>query len=193
MVKFNQDQGAWDADRMEHLRRLWDNGMSAAEIARILKTSRNSVIGKSHRMGLKARPHPIRDRKQREYADGMTPEQQHREHRNKQQRDLVAKKKAAKSAPVIAVVAEAPSAPAEKPKPRPYIKPPRIVLPEPAGPLTLEQAQERNGCRWPSGHRPDMTFCGKNKAKDIDPDTSYCEDHLIRSIGRQPLGRLRAA
>lgn len=194
MVKFNQDQGAWDAERMEHLRRLWNSGMSAAEIARILQTSRNSVIGKSHRMGLKARPHPIKDRVVRQYLNGMTPEEEFKERRNKQQRELVAKKRAVKKA---IAAGEAPPVQAEAPKsapaPAPKARAPRVVLPDPAGPLTLEQVQQRNGCRWPSGHRPNMTFCGRDRHTADDPAVSYCLEHHVRSIGHHQPARLRAA
>jgi len=51
---------------------LWSEGRSGAEIARRLNVSRNSVIGKAHRLGLPRRPSPIRysegERKQRTKA-----------------------------------------------------------------------------------------------------------------------------
>jgi len=40
---------------------LWSEGRSGAEIARRLNVSRNSVIGKAHRLELPRRPSPIRD------------------------------------------------------------------------------------------------------------------------------------
>lgn len=41
------------------LRRLWDEGHSAAEIGRRMNISKNAVIGKAHRLGLPARESPI--------------------------------------------------------------------------------------------------------------------------------------
>ncbi|GAB4376932.1 MAG: GcrA family cell cycle regulator [Kiloniellaceae bacterium] len=40
--------------------RLWEAGRSASEIGRLLGVSKNSVVGKAHRMKLKARPSPIK-------------------------------------------------------------------------------------------------------------------------------------
>lgn len=43
----------------EPLTRLWDEGLTTAEIGRQLGIKKNAVIGKAHRMGLPARPSPI--------------------------------------------------------------------------------------------------------------------------------------
>ncbi|WP_240932727.1 GcrA family cell cycle regulator [Pelagibius litoralis] len=40
--------------------RLWEAGRSASEIGRLLGVSKNSVVGKAHRMKLAARPSPIK-------------------------------------------------------------------------------------------------------------------------------------
>ena len=43
----------WTDERIERLKALWVDGYSAAQIAKILGTvTRNSVIGKVHRLGL---------------------------------------------------------------------------------------------------------------------------------------------
>jgi len=48
---------AWTEDRIQRLRELWLEGMTASQIADELGgVSRNAVIGKAHRIGLKARP-----------------------------------------------------------------------------------------------------------------------------------------
>ena len=53
---------SWTDDRIELLRRLWDQGRSASQIADELGmgVSRNAVIGKAHRLGLRARPSPVK-------------------------------------------------------------------------------------------------------------------------------------
>ena len=50
----------WDERQVQRLRALWDEGLSIAEIGRRLETSKNSVVGKAHRLDLPARPSPIR-------------------------------------------------------------------------------------------------------------------------------------
>ena len=53
----------WTEERIALLRQLWEAGLSASEIAKRLgEVSRNAVIGKAHRIGLAARPSPIRVR-----------------------------------------------------------------------------------------------------------------------------------
>ena len=51
----------WTEDRIDLLQRLWTQGQSASQIAeRLGGVSRNAVIGKAHRLGLSARPSPIK-------------------------------------------------------------------------------------------------------------------------------------
>lgn len=50
----------WDEETIRLLRELWAQGISTAEIGRRLRTSKNSVVGKAHRLGLDARQSPIR-------------------------------------------------------------------------------------------------------------------------------------
>lgn len=51
----------WTPDRVDQLRDLWDQGLSANHIAESLGgTNRNAVIGKAHRLGLSNRPSPIK-------------------------------------------------------------------------------------------------------------------------------------
>lgn len=50
---------AWTDEKIEELKRLWAKGLSTAEIGRELGVSKNAVVGKSHRLGLKPRPSPI--------------------------------------------------------------------------------------------------------------------------------------
>ncbi len=47
---------AWTDERVEQLRKLWESGLSASQIAAELgNVTRNAVIGKVHRLGLSGR------------------------------------------------------------------------------------------------------------------------------------------
>jgi len=51
--------GYWTEPRLDHLRELWAEGLTASQIAeRLGGVSRNAVIGKAHRLGLQTRPTP---------------------------------------------------------------------------------------------------------------------------------------
>ena len=62
---------SWTDEKIEDLKKLWAKGLSTAEIGRELGVSKNAVVGKSHRLGLKPRPSPISG-KSAEAASGAT-------------------------------------------------------------------------------------------------------------------------
>ncbi len=52
---------SWTEDRIGVLTKMWEGGSTASQIAEELGgVSRNAVIGKAHRLGLKARPSPVK-------------------------------------------------------------------------------------------------------------------------------------
>ena len=52
---------SWTDERIETLKTMWEAGQTASQIAEALgEVSRNAVIGKAHRLGLQARPSPVR-------------------------------------------------------------------------------------------------------------------------------------
>ncbi len=56
----------WTDERVEQLKALWAEGLSASQIARALgSVSRNAVIGKVHRLGLAGRAGPARTERPR--------------------------------------------------------------------------------------------------------------------------------
>ncbi|MBU6443709.1 MAG: GcrA cell cycle regulator [Alphaproteobacteria bacterium] len=56
----------WTDERVEQLRSLWTEGLSASQIARVLGgVTRNAVIGKVHRLGLAGRASPSRSERPR--------------------------------------------------------------------------------------------------------------------------------
>ncbi|HEX8585216.1 MAG TPA: GcrA family cell cycle regulator [Allosphingosinicella sp.] len=52
---------SWTDERIDRLKELWTQGNTASQIAEELGgVSRNAVIGKAHRLGLQARPSPVK-------------------------------------------------------------------------------------------------------------------------------------
>ncbi len=96
---------SWTDERIATLRKMWEGGATASEIATELGgVSRNAVIGKAHRLGLKARPSPVKANEKKKAA-------------------APAPKKPAAPPPAAPRVAEpaeraAPVQPAERPAPR---------------------------------------------------------------------------
>lgn len=60
---------SWTDERIGTLRKMWEGGATASEIATELGgVSRNAVIGKAHRLGLKARPSPVKANEKKKVA-----------------------------------------------------------------------------------------------------------------------------
>ena len=52
---------SWTEERIATLTKMWEGGATASQIADELGgVSRNAVIGKAHRLGLKSRPSPVK-------------------------------------------------------------------------------------------------------------------------------------
>ena len=88
---------SWTDERIATLQKMWEGGSTASQIAEELGgVSRNAVIGKAHRLGLKSRPSPVKANE---------------------------KKKAAKKAPAKAAAAKKPASKATNPATKPTAKP----------------------------------------------------------------------
>jgi GcrA cell cycle regulator len=58
---------SWTDERIERLKAMWTSGSTASQIAEDLGgVSRNAVIGKAHRLGLEARPSPVKAGEEKE-------------------------------------------------------------------------------------------------------------------------------
>lgn len=56
----------WTEERVEQLKTLWNDGLSASQVARVLGgVTRNAVIGKVHRLGLAGRANSTRSDRSR--------------------------------------------------------------------------------------------------------------------------------
>ena len=65
---------SWTDERIEQLKKLWEDGQTASQIAEELGgVSRNAVIGKAHRLGLQSRPSPVKAAADSSKAGGAAP------------------------------------------------------------------------------------------------------------------------
>ena len=65
---------SWTEERIATLTKMWEGGATASQIAEELGgVSRNAVIGKAHRLGLKARPSPVKAAEQPKKAKAAAP------------------------------------------------------------------------------------------------------------------------
>lgn len=137
----------WTDERVELLKKLWQDGLSASQIAKQLGgVTRNSVIGKVHRLGLSGRAQPSKPRRTVFKAPRpMRPAS------------------SVPSAPRrICEPVQAPSNPA----------PVRYVDEKPGTATTLTLGAHM--CKWPIGD-PELetfTFCGRRAE-----DGPYCYEH----------------
>ena len=190
---------SWTDERVEQLKKMWNEGQSASQIAKELGgVTRNAVIGKVHRLGLSNRA-----------SGGATtkaaPEK------------APAKAKAAKAAPrkapepAAAEPAAEPAA-AEPARPAPMSPARRAIIPagQPLPPqpsaneispealatqrevekkakkLSLMELTERT-CKWPVGDpaTDDFWFCGLA----VKAGKPYCEAHV--GVAFQPMSSRR--
>ena len=151
---------SWNDDRVELLKKLWSEGLSASQIAgRLGSVTRNAVIGKVHRLGLSGRATTSRMKthRQRPRANPIKKLAKPRfaQHGNSAVRNLF-------------------QADAE-----PYV-PPAEELVIPVAERKCIQTLLENHCRWPIGdpQEQDFHFCGKNKVTGLP----YCEFHARRAF-----------
>ena len=65
---------SWTDERIATLQKMWEGGSTASQIAEELGgVSRNAVIGKAHRLGLKSRPSPVKANEKKKAAKKAAP------------------------------------------------------------------------------------------------------------------------
>ncbi len=170
----------WTVERIELLRKLWSEGLSASQIAGQLGgVTRNAVIGKVHRLKLSSRGRttaaPARQKKPTARAATV----------NKQTvKKTVAPSAAKVNTPKVTKVSEAVPAAEPKVKAVPtYQCLESNVIPM-SSRLQLVQLSEKT-CKWPNGDplSEDFSFCGN------DADGPYCSYHS--KIAFQPASERR--
>ena len=59
---------AWTDEMVEDLKKMWKKGLTTNEIAKNLGVSKNSIVGKVHRLNLTARHSPIKKKEENAVA-----------------------------------------------------------------------------------------------------------------------------
>ena len=138
---------AWTDDRVEQLKKLWAEGLSAAQIANKMGgVTRNAVIGKVHRLGLSGRATPAKPQRGRAYEAAQKSEN---------------------------TANEKPSAETMKPViPEPAFIAPAVL--DSGDRMTVANIKN-NMCKWPIGDpaTDDFHFCGQSTLSG----KSYCAYH----------------
>ncbi|HEX2803224.1 MAG TPA: GcrA family cell cycle regulator [Sphingomicrobium sp.] len=187
---------SWTEERIEQLKRMWHDGATASEIAdKLGGVSRNAVIGKAHRLGLEARPSPVKPGEEKE---SPAPAKTARKAQPAPAHKPAAPKPKADPAPPIPGSPPARQqrtgdqmqyrsvgpggfirqGPGDQQAPIPPAPPRRLVpakpSPEVADKTGILDLNDRV-CKWPMGHpgEPDFYFCGQ----PANPGYPYCVEH----------------
>lgn len=212
---------SWTDERIEKLTKMWEGGATASQIAEELGgVSRNAVIGKAHRLGLKARPSPV---KANEKADSPTPATNTPKPAASTRASQPAAHRPAApqprpEAPASASPATAAPAPSAQPIPAPQPRivsvgpggflrqgpgdqqapippaPPRRLVPAKPSPEIADKTSllDLNDriCRWPMGHPGEPDF--HFCGEKVNPGFPYCVEHCGRAYQAQlPRGARR--
>ena len=146
----------WTNESVEELRRLWDKGLTASEIAKKLGVTKNAIVGKVHRLCLKARPSPIKSKDE----DGE----------QEQKQELELEQITIKEEPVIEpeVVEELPV--------EENVKETVCTSSDDDCNCKVKLVDlDSHTCRWPIGdpRDDDFGFCGKK----VRAGQTYCDEH----------------
>ena len=147
------NQSIWpEAD--DKLRAMWAEGLSTLQIGSMLRVTKNAIIGRARRIGLPARPSPIKgEQKPRRLRQARTPDAK------------------PQVGPMRGDTLAALAAPAE----RPVVVRPLVVL----APWLSKPIPPSRSCCWPIGEprKPGFRFC---EAVSV-PGFSYCPKHKKRA------------
>jgi len=163
---------SWTDERIQELTRLWQQGLSASEIGKRLGVSKNSIVGKAHRLNLPSRPSPIRHGEEADGAAGAeAAEPQGRAARKPSGK--ANGRSGSKNGQANGTGNGKANGSAKR-------KGTGTTGDNPASVRAQVEARGgRSGCLWPIGdpNDPDFHFCGAAAA----PGKPYCPEHAARA------------
>ncbi len=149
----------WSKEQIKTLTELWELGLSGNQIGKILGRTKNSIVGKAHRLKLPGRPSPIKPTKTAA---------------------ALAKKAAAKRVAGIGVRGRRAAAARAVSMAREAGVPSRLNAPnEPIQPCRVATPIQPRTCQWIEDEptADDSCKCGAPLARPADPRCSYCKKH----------------
>lgn len=148
----------WTDEAVEELKKMWERGMTTGQIAKALNVTKNSIIGKVHRLCLTARPSPIKktDAPKETTVQGK----EKLKTQDTANKGKVSAQKEKEDVPATPKIVKE-----KQPAAKPAVETSRIPL------VKLDN----HTCRWPLGdpRDEDFCFCGKK----IKTGQTYCEEH----------------
>ena len=182
---------SWTDERVELLKKMWNEGQSASQIARELGgVTRNAVIGKVHRLGLSNRAggaasaapaeKPATAAKSRPAAKTSAPRAD-----AAQAKEAPARPSPPQRRPIITAGQPLPPQPAPNEIPAEALKR-QSEVEKKSKKLRLMELTERT-CKWPVGDpaTDEFWFCGLA----VQPGKPYCEAHV--GVAFQPMSSRR--
>ncbi len=141
----------WTDEAVEELKKMWDRGMTTGQIAKALNVTKNSIIGKVHRLCLTARPSPIKKTETKATEKKAAAKEKTVNEKSKSTKTHT-EKAAAKEAEIKTA--------------------PKVIVENTNIPLVK---LDNHTCRWPMGdpRDDDFCFCGKR----VRTGQTYCEEH----------------
>ncbi len=148
---------AWTEKMVEDLKIMWKQGLTTGEIGKRLGVSKNSIVGKVHRLQLDARPSPIKKKNEDTEKSATEPVTKTATTKPKTEKKSEPQTEKPAVAPVL------------QPAPRQTVIKKNVVAD-----IKLTDL-DNHTCRWPIGDPKDENFhfCGKK----VRIGQTYCEEH----------------
>ena len=159
----------WTDEAVEDLKKMWDRGMTTGQIAKVLNVTKNSIIGKVHRLCLTARPSPIKRTSDKSETKAK---QNTKEAKTENITKVETKEKEVQHT----------SEPKTKKCGTKCAKESHAEEKKPAAPQKITEEiniplikLDNHTCRWPIGdpRDEDFCFCGKK----VRAGQTYCDEH----------------
>lgn len=184
---------AWTDQMVEDLKKMWKEGYTTGEIGKKLGVTKNSIVGKVHRLGLSGRPSPIKKKPETSHS---SPSKTTSPATKPAEKKPAPTAHSASDTPAPKAQPAPQAAPATKAQPHtepsstthnqftPSVKEkndffftPKIDVPHHISPsgYTSLTSLDNHTCRWPIGDPKDENFhfCGKK----VRLGQTYCEEH----------------